>query len=381
MHVTLVDRRNHHLFQPLLYQVSTAALSPADIAAPIRRVVAKAKNIDVVLGEVEGIDSARRHVQLADGGYIPFDQLVIATGSAYNYFAHPEWALHAPAPKSISDARTIRARLLRCFEDAESCAEPGRRAALLTIVVVGGGPTGVEMAGTVAELARYTLRGDFRRIDPTKARVILVEAGPRLLNGFPAELGAYAARALQRIGVEVRLNTAVEQIDAEGVKLADEWIEAGSVIWGAGIRAASGAEWFGGTEDRGGRILVDSCMAVPGDRGIFALGDVALFMQDDRPLPALAQVAQQQGRHLGRALRSYGAPPPFRYRSKGDTAVIGRHAAVYTIGRYRLKGHIAWLLWAIVHVYLLIGFERRALVMTQWVWRYFTFERGARLID
>jgi NADH dehydrogenase len=381
VHVTLIDRRNHHLFQPLLYQVSTAALSPADIAVPIRRVLARAQNVDVVLADVQGVDTARRHVQLLDGGYIPFNELVVATGSAYNYFAHPEWAASAPSPKTISDARAIRARLLKAFEDAESCAETARRAALLTMVVVGGGPTGVEMAGTVAELARYTLRGDFRRIDPTKARVILVEAGPRLLGAFPEVLSAYAYRALVRLGVEVRLNTTVQQIDAKGVQLADERIEAANVIWGAGVRAAAGAAWFGGTEDRTGRIPVDGNMAIIGQTNIYALGDVALFLQNGKPLPALAQVAQQQGYHLGRALRHPGAPAPFQYRSKGDTAVIGRHAAVYSFGRLNLTGRVAWLLWAVAHVYLLIGFQKRTLVMVQWVWRYFTFERGARLID
>lgn len=380
VHVTVVDRRNHHLFQPLLYQVSTAALSPADIAAPIRRVLARARNVDVVLAEVAGVDERQQQVQLADGGYLPFDQLVLATGSVYNYFGHPEWSRFAPAPKSIADARTIRARLLKAFEDAESCAEPDRRATFLTVVVVGGGPTGVEMAGTVAELARYTLRGDFRRIDPAEAKVMLVEAGPRLLAAFPEELGSYALRALQGLGVEVRLNCTVENIDADGVVLAGERLQAQTVVWAAGIKAA-GAEWVGGTEDRGGRIAVDADLRVVGRENIFALGDLALLQQDRQPLPALAQVAQQQGRHLGRALRKTGAPPPYRYRTRGDTAVIGRHAAVYAYGRFRLTGRLAWLLWSIVHVYLLIGFERRTLVMTQWGWRYFTFERGARLID
>jgi NADH:quinone reductase (non-electrogenic) len=381
VHVTLIDRRNHHLFQPLLYQVSTAALSPADIAAPLRQVLARAKNVDVILAEVGGIDTVRRHVQLVDGGFVPFDQLVAAAGSTYNYFAHPEWATHAPAPKTITDARTIRARLLRAFEDAESCAEPARRSGLLTVVIVGGGPTGVEMAGTVAELAQYTLRGNFRRIDPTCARVLLVEAGPRLLAAFPPKLSAYACRALQKRGVEVRLNTAVKQIDAEGVELADEQVKAATVIWGAGVRAVPGAEWFGGTDDRAGRIPVDGRLTVVGQEDIYALGDLAVFIQGGKPLPALAQVAQQQGYHLGRELRRPGRPAPFRYRSRGDTAVIGRHAAVYAFERFHLTGRIAWLLWAIVHVYLLIGFQRRTLVMVQWIWRYLTFERGARLID
>lgn len=341
----------------------------------------RAKNVDVVLAEVTGVDTAQQRVELADGGYLPFDQLVLATGSAYNYFAHPEWATFAPAPKSIADARTIRARLLKAFEDAESCAEPDRRAAFLTIVIVGGGPTGVEMAGTIAELCRYTLRGDFRRIDPTTARIVLIEAGPRILAAFPEELGRYAVKALERLGVEVRLGCSVEAIDAAGVIIAGERIAAETVIWGAGIRAERGAEWLGGTADRVGRIPVEADLSVVGQRSIFALGDVALFLQDGQPLPALAQVAQQQGYHLGRALRKAQSPPTYHYRTKGDTAVIGRHAAVYVYGRFKLTGRLAWLLWSIVHVYLLIGFERRTLVMMQWVWRYFTFERGARIID
>lgn len=379
--VTLVDRRNHHLFQPLLYQVSTAALSPADIASPLRPVLAKAKNVDVILAEVSGLDLHEKRVRLGDGGFVPYSQLVIATGSVYNYFGHARWPEYAPAPKSIAEARLIRARLLMAFEHAESCVEPGRREALLTFVVVGGGPTGVEMAGTIAELARHTLRGNFRRIDPATARVVLVEAGPRLLAAFPDELGAYALRALGRLGVEVRLNCAVEDIDAGGARLPGEHLAAATVIWGAGIRAAPGAEWMGMTGDKGGRINVDDAMAVVGQDDVFALGDVALFMQDGKPLPALAQVAQQQGRHLGRELRRAGRPAPFRYRSRGDTAVIGRNSAVYVYGRFKLTGWPAWMLWSIAHIYLLIGFERRTLVMVQWVWRYFTCERGARLID
>ena len=272
VHAVLIDQRNHHLFQPLLYQVSTAALSPADIAVPIRRVLAGAKNIDVVLAAVGGIDIQNRHVQLTDGGYIAYDQLVIATGSVYNYFGHPDWAKLAPSPKTIDDARTIRARLLQAFEDAESCAEPERRAAYLTVVVVGGGPTGVEMAGTVAELARYTLRGDFRRIDPTKARIILVEAGPALLGAFPQQLQVYAKRRLEKSGVEVRLNTAVEQIDDDGVQLHSERVSARTVIWGAGIRAADGPRWLGQAGDHAGRIAVEHTLAVPGHEGIYRAG-------------------------------------------------------------------------------------------------------------
>ncbi len=379
--VTLVDKRNHHLFQPLLYQVATAALSPADIAIPIRRVVAKARNIRVLLAEVSGIDAARREVSLAGGGALPYDQLVLTTGSVYNYFSHPEWAPHAPAPKTISDARAIRARLLKAFEDAERADDPERRAALLTIVVVGGGPTGVEMAGTIAELARHTLKGNFRRIDPASANVILAEAGPRLLLAFPEELSRYAADALGKLGVDVRLNCAAKAIDADGVTLGDERLDGATVVWGAGILAADGAAWLGGSSDRGGRIAVEANLAAPGREGVYALGDVALFHQDGQPLPALAQVAQQQGAHLGRELRRRAVARPFRYRSRGDVAVIGRHAAVYAYCGYRVKGRLAWLLWVAIHVYGLIGFEQRATVMFQWIWAYFTFERGARLID
>lgn len=379
--VTLVDKRNHHLFQPLLYQVSTAALSPADIAIPIRRVLARARNIRVLLAEVTGVDGAAKRVMLSGGDSLAYDQLVVATGSAYNYFGHPEWAPLAPAPKSIDDARTIRRRLLEAFERAERTDDPARRAALMTFVVVGGGPTGVEMAGTTAELARWTLKGNFRRIDPATARVLLVEAGPRLLSAFPEDLGAYAVRALERLGVEVRLGTAVETLDEEGVEIGDERIDGATVVWGAGIKAADGADWLGGTDDRAGRIRVGANLSVPGHDGVYALGDVALMMQDGDPLPGLAQVAQQQGKHLGRELRRRDVPRPFRYRTRGDTAVIGRHAAVYTYGRYRMKGHLAWFLWAIVHVFLLVGFEQRIAVMFQWTWRYLTAERGARLID
>jgi NADH dehydrogenase len=380
--VTVIDRRNHHLFQPLLYQVSTAALSPADIAVPIRQVLARAKNVDVVLADVSGLDTEKRKLLLLDGGFIPYDILVLATGSAYNYFAHSDWAEYAPAPKSIGDARRIRARLLKSFEDAESCAEPDRRAALLTMVVVGGGPTGVEMAGAVAELARCSLRHDFRRIDPTTARIILIEAGPRLLAAFPPALGVYSKLALERLGVEVQLNAAVEAIDSEGLVVAGRRVPTSNIIWGAGIRANPVADWLGRKTDRMGRLEVGSDLSVPGLPEVFALGDNALFLQDGEALPALAQVAQQQGDFLGKMLRSPARQrPAFRFRSRGDTAVIGRHAAVFVVGRWSLRGRLAWLLWALVHVYLLIGFERRLLVATQWVWRYFTFQRGARLID
>jgi NADH dehydrogenase len=384
--VTIIDRRNYHLFVPLLYQVATAALSPADIAAPIRRVLARYPNIDTVLAEVSGVDPVGRRVLLADGGHIPYDALILAVGSMYNYFGHEDWAVHAPGVKTIENARDIRARLLRAFERAETENDPVRRKALLTIAVIGGGPTGVEMAGAVAELARHTLAKDFRRIDPKSAEVQLIEAGPRLLTAFPGDLPAYALKALAALNVTVRLNTQVQSIDAEGLTANGERLEAATVVWGAGIRAAPAAAWLGLTPDRLGRIAVASDLSAPGCERVYALGDVALLEQDGAPLPALAQVAKQQGEHLGRALRGLernaSSPmPAFHYRSRGDTAVIGRHSAVFVIGRWRLKKGPAWLMWALVHIYLLIGFDKRVLVATQWVWRYITSERGARLID
>lgn len=384
--VTIVDRRNYHLFVPLLYQVATAALSPADIAAPIRRVLAKHRNIDTVLGEVTGVDQAERRVRLADGGYLPYDRLILATGSMYDYFGHEDWAAHAPGLKTIDNARTIRARLLKAFEQAELEADPARRDALLTTVVIGGGPTGVEMAGTIAELARFTLANDFRRIDPRWAKVILIEAGPRLLNTFPGDLPDYATRALAGMGVELRLNTRVEQIEAGMVTAGGQRIEAATIVWGAGIRAQPSAAWLGAETDRMGRIKVAADLRVPGSPDIYALGDVAGLEQDGNPLPALAQVAKQQGIHLGKSLRRLkrGKPlkdRPFRYKSRGDTAIIGRSSAVFVIGPFRLKKGLAWIMWALIHVYLLIGFDKRASVAGQWAWRYLTQERGARLID
>lgn len=386
LRVTVVDRRNHHLFQPLLYQVATAALSPAEIAEPIRKILSRHRNVDVVLGEVTGVDPAARQVLLADGGYVAYDRLLLATGSTYSYFGHDDWARSAPGLKTIEDARAIRCRLLSAFERAEICADPEERRRLMTTVVVGGGPTGVEMAGSIAELARYTLVKDFRRIDPRAATVLLVEAGPRLLGAFPEELAAFAADRLERLGVTIRTGCAVEEVRPDGVVLQGSFVPAGTIVWGAGVAASAAGRWLGVATDRIGRIPVEPDMTVPGFGGtVFALGDTALLMGDDgKPLPGLAQVAQQQGRHLGRALRAHleaGTPlPPFRFKNRGNTAIIGRHAAVFDFGRYRLKGWFAWILWAIVHVFLLIGFEKRILVATQWLWRYLTYERGARLI-
>jgi len=383
--VTVVDRRNYHLFVPLLYQVATAALSPADIARPIRSMLSRYGNVDVVLGEVTGIDAGQRRVHLRDGAGLAFDRLVLAPGSAYNYFGRDDWAEAAPGPRSIGDARTIRDRLLLAFERAEIAADPAEQARLLTTVVVGGGPTGVEMAGSVAELARHTLVRDFRRIDPSRARVILVEGGPRLLAAFPEALSAYTRRTLEALGVTVMTDAPVEAVAPHAVTIAGTVHPAGCVIWGAGVRASPLAALLGLRVDGTGRLAVGPDLAVPGLDGVYAIGDSAAAPgADGRPLPALAQVAHQEGRHLGRALRrnlADGTPmPPFRFRDRGNTAIVGRNAAVFDFGRLHLKGRVGWLLWALVHIYLLTGFENRTLVAVHWLWMYLTYQRGARLI-
>lgn len=383
---TVIDRQNYHLFVPLLYQVATAALSPADIAEPVRKVLRRYKCVDVRLGEVTGVDPKRHAVTLADGTRLPYDRLVIATGSRYNYFGHPEWAAAAPGIKSISDARLLRSRLLRLFEQAEHEIDPGRRASLMTIVIVGGGPTGVEMAGAIAELARYTLARDFRHIDPSSAKILLVEAGERLLAAFPETLSAYTQARLERLAVDVRLRASVEGIDGDQIRIAGKAMRVGAIIWAAGIQASPVGAWLRVETDRIGRVPVAPDLSVPQCPGIYVLGDSARLAGADgrTPLPGLAQVAKQQGTHVGRALavnlRDETPVPPFRFHDRGNTAVIGRNAAVFDFGRWRLKGRLAWLLWAIVHVYLLVSFEKRMLVSFQWLWRYFTYQRGARLI-
>jgi NADH dehydrogenase len=383
--VTVIDRNNYHLFVPLLYQVATAALSPADIAQPIRRMLARQRNVQVFLGEVTGIDMVARRLTCTAGTSIGFDRLVLATGSAYNYFGHDQWAAVAPGPRSIEDARLIRARLLLAFERAEASSDPEEQKALLTTVVVGGGPTGVEMAGSVAELARHSLRRDFRHIDPTRARIILVEAGPRILAGFPEDLSRYATTALDHLGVTVKTGTAVEEIAPGQVTIGGEVVRAGCIVWGAGVKASPVATWLGVPADRAGRVSVEPDLSVKELTQVYVIGDSALALdRDGTPLPALAQVAHQQGQCLGKALRrniiESRPMPPFRFHNRGNTAVIGRDAAVFDFGRWHLKGRIGWLFWAIVHIYLLTGFDKRVLVATQWLWRYLTYQTGARLI-
>ncbi|MCJ8519633.1 NADH dehydrogenase [Pseudorhizobium tarimense] len=384
--VTVVDRRNHNLFQPLLYQVATAALSPADISEPIRRTLGRYRNIKVALAEVVGVDPAAKVVHLSEGEPIAYNKLVIATGSEYNYFGHDDWRAHAPGLKTIHEARLIRQRLLLAFEKAEQTRDPEEKRALLTSIVIGGGPTGVEMAGAIAELGHFMITRDFRDLAPEHFRVILIEAAPRILAAFPDDLAQYAERSLEKAGVQVLTNTPVEKISKEEVIAGGQTFRTGCIIWGAGVKASPAASWLGIEGKAGGRIPVDPDLAVTGMSNIYAVGDTALGMgEEGKPLAALAQVAKQQGEYLGAALRTKllegRQPQPFRFHDRGNTAVIGRNAAIFDFGTWKMKGRLAWFLWAIVHVYLLVNFEKRLLVSIQWIWRYATRQRGARLID
>lgn len=381
--VTLIDKTNHHLFQPLLYQVATAGLSPADIAEPIRSLLARQRNVEVLLAEVTGVDTAARQV-LLDDRRLDYDYLVIATGATHSYFGRPDWKLLAPGLKTIEDATEIRRRILLAFEKAEMEPNPGARAALLTFAVVGGGPTGVEMAGAIAELARKALRRDFRRIDPTKTRVLLLEAGPRILSAYPEELSLRAVESLGELGVEVRTGARVEEISEEGVLTAEACIPCRTVIWAAGVAASPAARWLGAQADRSGRVEVGPDLRVPGQDRVFVIGDTALCMQDGRALPGIAPVAMQQGRYVARVIVSAvcgrSAPPAFRYKDKGSLATIGRSRAVAVVYGRRIHGFFAWLAWVVIHIWYLTDFQNRLLVMLQWAWAYFTFKRGARLI-
>jgi NADH dehydrogenase len=382
--VTLIDRDNYHLFQPLLYQVATAALSPADIAEPIRRLVRGQDNCEVILGSVTGIDVTGRQVAV-DCRSLRYDILVLAAGATHSYFGHDNWEKFAPGLKTLADARTIRARLLLCFERAERSENPQDRERLMTLVVVGGGPSGVELAGSIAELARHTLSKDFRHIDPKSARVILLEGGPHILGAFPLSLSRYAARMLAKLGVDVRENCAVKNITADTVDAGGAKIPAGLTIWAAGVKASPLASLLGVETDKHGHVLAGSDLAVIGLPDVFALGDIALVKDvKGKALPGLAQVAKQQGEYLGRALAAKIAsgttPKPFVFHDRGNVAIVGRHSAVVDFGWTRLTGITAWWLWAIVHIYLLAGLQHRVLVAIQWLWRYVTYDRGARLI-
>jgi len=382
--ILLIDKQNHHLFQPLLYQVATAALSPADIAWPIRRILRRQRNARVLMAEVTGIDVRNRRV-ICGSRSEPFDYLVLAAGATHSYFGHDEWARHAPGLKQIVDATHIRRRILMAFERAEAVDDARLRQKFLTFVVVGGGPTGVEMAGTMSELARKALAADFRRIDLRTARVILVEAGPNLLPSFPGSLGDYARRALERLGVEVRLGAAVTRCNGDGVELGSERLEAATVIWAAGVTSSPVAQWLTVPADRAGRTMVDADFAVPDQDGVFVIGDAANYPHaTGAALPGVAPVAKQQGAYVGRLIASrisrQMAPSSFRYRDPGQLATIGRRAAVVDFGRIRVTGWAAWWFWGIVHIYFLISARSRLLVAIQWLWSYVTFDRGARLI-
>ncbi|MGH7893460.1 MAG: NAD(P)/FAD-dependent oxidoreductase [Candidatus Binatia bacterium] len=380
--VTLVDRRNHHLFQPLLYQVATAALNPSDIAAPIRRILRKQRNCRVLLAEATAIDVAGRRVVLADGE-LPYDYVVVATGATHAYFGHDEWAPFAPGLKSIEDALEIRRRVLLAYEAAERATDADARRAWLTFVVVGAGPTGVELAGALSEIARHALENDFRTIDPEDARIVLIEGAGRVLGTFPPELSEKAMAQLRRLGVEVRVGTQVTGIEDGAVQLGSERVAARTILWAAGVKASPLATSLGGPLDRAGRVLVDPTLALPGHPEVFVIGDVAVHQQDGKGVTGLAAVAVQEGPHAARnILRAVRGEPllPFHYVDKGTLATIGRAAAVADLGRLRLSGLVAWLAWLFVHIFLLIGFRNRFLVMFSWAWTYVTYERGARLI-
>ncbi|OFW10866.1 MAG: pyridine nucleotide-disulfide oxidoreductase [Acidobacteria bacterium RIFCSPLOWO2_02_FULL_67_36] len=381
--VTLVDRRNHHVFQPLLYQVATAALSPGDIASPIRWILRRQPNVEVLLADAERIDAGRRAVVLADGE-IGYDYLIIASGATHAYFGRDEWRRFAPGLKTLEDALEIRRRVLLAFERAERETDPRRRQALLTFVVIGGGPTGVELAGALAEISRQSLARDFRHFDPGSARIVLVEAGAALLAAFPPALAEAARRQLMSLGVDVRTGAAVTGISEGRVEIGGESIEAATILWAAGVAASPLGRTLGAPTDRVGRVLIDPDLSVPGHRELFVIGDLAsLNGTDGRPLPGVAQVAIQMGRHAARNIErdlSGKARTPFRYRDYGNMATIGRASAVADFGWLRLKGWFAWLAWLFVHIMNLIGFRNRLVVFVQWAWAYFSYQRAVRLI-
>lgn len=378
--VTLVDRRNHHVFQPLLYQVATAALSPADIAAPIRSIFSRSSNVRVVLDEVAGVDASRNVVELASGYELLFDWLILATGARHSYFGRDDWSNYAPGLKSIEDALAIRRKILLALERAETETDAERRRALLTFVVIGGGPTGVEMAGAVAELARRSVSGDFRSITPHCSRVILVEAGKRVLANFPEKLSRVAECSLEKLGVEVRLEAPVADIGDGYVDCGDELICAQTVLWAAGVTASPAAEWLDAHRDGNGRVFVDDDLRVRGHANIFAIGDTASApAKVTYGLPAIAPVAKQQGRYVADLIlgRRRG---PFHYRDFGNLATIGRSKAVIDLGHIQLSGFVAWLIWSVAHIWFLIGFRSRFAVTLNWLWNYLTYQRSARLI-
>ena len=383
--ITLIDRRNHHLFQPLLYQVATASLATSEIAWPIRAVLRHRADVTTLLATVVGVDATNRSILLEGGTRIGYDTLVLATGARHAYFGHDEWAEFVLALKTLEDATTIRRRLLLAFEQAELETDERRRAALLTFAVIGGGPTGVELAGTIAELARDTLPADFRNIDTQRARVVLIEAGPRVLAGYPDALSSYAGRSLQGLGVEVELGQPVTECTAEGVVFGTRKLVAGTVLWAAGVQASPAAAWLGVPADRAGRLVVSPDLTVPGHPEIFAVGDtVTIRSPDGTPVPGIAPAAKQEGRYVAEVIKARlgnrALPGPFRYRHAGSLAQIGKRLAVIDFGWIRLRGAFAWWIWGIAHIYFLIGTRTRLSVALNWLWIHARNERSARLI-
>ena len=382
--ITLIDRRNHHLFQPLLYQVATASLATSEIAWPVRHLLRDRKEVTTLFATVGGIDADGRRVLLDDGDTVPYDTLVLATGARHAYFGHDEWEPFAPGLKTLEDATTLRRRILVAFERAERESDPARRAALLTFVIIGAGPTGVELAGTIAELAQHTLPSDFRNIDTHKARVVLIEAGPRVLAGFADDLSAYAQKSLQEIGVEVMLGQAVTECSADGVIYGGNRLDARTIIWAAGVRASPAAEWLNAPADRAGRLQVAPDLTVPGHPDIFAVGDtVTIKDADGNPVPGIAPAAKQQGRYVAAAIKarlSSKTPEPYVYKHSGSLAQIGKRKAVIDFGKFKLRGTIAWWIWGIAHIYFLIGLRNRLSVALSWMWVHARDQRAARLI-
>ena len=387
--ITLIDQRNHHLFQPLLYQVATTILPTSEIAWPLRRLFKERPEVTTLMATVSGVDCHSKEIVFADGTRMSFDTLVLATGARHSYFGRDEWEAHAPGLKTLEDATTIRRRILSAFERAEWCDDPAERDACLTFAVIGAGPTGVELAGIIAELAHRVLPPEFRRIDTAKARVLLIEAGPRVLPSFPEKLARYAERALVRLGVEVMTDRPVTACDGEGVVLGDEGgderIDAKTTIWAAGVMASKAAQWLGAEADRAGRVIVKPDLSVPGHPDIFAIGDTAAVRDAaDKPVPGIAPAAKQQGTYVARVIRrrldGRLSPAPFRYRHAGNLATVGRSAAIVDFGRLQLTGTLAWWVWGIAHIYFLIGTRSRLAVAYSWLWSYLTGQNSARLI-
>lgn len=383
--VTIIDRTNHHVFQPLLYQVAGAALDISQIAWPVRHVLHRFKNVTTLMAEVNGVDTDARTVLLTDGSRIPYDTLVLSTGSTHAYFGHDEWAQYAPGLKTLGDGLSIRQHLLTVFEQAERETDPDKRQTLQTIVVIGAGATGVELACTIAELAHEEMPREFRHIDTRKARVVVVEAAPRVLSGFPEALADYALHTMEQLGVTVLLNHPVTECHADGVVCKDQHIAAGAIFWAAGVRASPAAQWLGALADKAGRVKVERDLSVPGHPNIFVIGDSATLEQDNgKPVPGLAPAAKQEGRYVAdlikARLRNSALPPPFRYRNYGNLSTIGKHTAVVDFGRVTLRGRVAWVVWAVAHIYFLIGVRNRLLVALNWFWLYIKGERAARII-